>query len=77
MTSKRELVNHPDHYGGADDPYEAIKLIEHFNLGFHDGNALKYLLRWNKKHETREEQLEDLEKCRWYIDRLIARMVGG
>ena len=25
---KKELVNHPQHYGGKDNPYEAIKVIE-------------------------------------------------
>ena len=30
-------VNHPDHYGGAGNPYEAIKVIEAHNLGFHLG----------------------------------------
>jgi len=23
-----ETINHPDHYGGKDNPYEAIKVIE-------------------------------------------------
>ena len=25
---KAEAVNHPRHYGGADNPYEAIKVID-------------------------------------------------
>jgi hypothetical protein len=37
-----EAVNHPAHYGG-DTTYEAIKVIEAWNLGFHDGNAVKYI----------------------------------
>ena len=28
-----EAVNHPPHYGGADNPYEAIKVIEAWGLG--------------------------------------------
>lgn len=28
------MVDHPDHYGGADNPYETIKVIEAWNLGF-------------------------------------------
>lgn len=39
----KELVNHPEHYGGAENPYEAIKVIEAWKLGFHLGNAVKYI----------------------------------
>jgi hypothetical protein len=28
-------VDHPDHYGGADSPYEAIKVVEAWNLDFY------------------------------------------
>ena len=33
---KNEMVNHPNHYGGEDNPYEAIKVIENWDLGFND-----------------------------------------
>ena len=56
-----EAVNHPAHYGGADNPYEAIKIIEALELGFHEGNTLKYLLRWRNKNGV-----EDLKKAAWY-----------
>lgn len=29
-----DAVNHPAHYGGEDNPYEAIKVIEAWKLGF-------------------------------------------
>ena len=58
-------VNHPAHYGGEADPYEAIKVIEAWGLGFHLGNAVKYIARAGKKGDMSE----DLEKARWYIDR--------
>lgn len=29
-----EIVNHPSHYGGADNTYEAIKVIEAWGLNF-------------------------------------------
>lgn len=64
-------VDHPPHYGGADNVYEAIKVIEAWGLGFHLGNTVKYLARAGRKHPERE--LEDLEKARWYLDREIAR----
>jgi hypothetical protein len=64
-----EQVDHPAHYGGADDPYEAIKVIEAWALGFCLGNAVKYISRAGRKGDA----LTDLRKARWYIDREIAR----
>jgi hypothetical protein len=60
-----ELVNHPNHYGGEDNPYEAIKVIEAHNLDFCMGNALKYLLRAD--HKGTPEL--DLDKAIWYLQR--------
>lgn len=62
-----ESVNHPLHYGGADNPYEAIKVIEAWGLGFCLGNTVKYISRAEKKGAT----VEDLKKARWYLDREI------
>ncbi len=66
----KEKVNHPAHYGGSDDPYETIKVIEAWNLGFHLGNVLKYISRAEKKGSV----VEDLKKARWYLDRMIQWM---
>jgi hypothetical protein len=63
-------VNHPAHYGGPDNPYEAIRVIEAWNLGFCLGNALKYIARAEKKGAA----VTDLKKARWYIDRQIKNM---
>jgi hypothetical protein len=60
-------VNHPSHYGGEDNPYEAIKVIEAWDLGFNLGNVVKYLSRAGKKGDT----LEDLRKAAWYLNREI------
>ena len=49
-----EMVNHPNHYGGEDNPYEAIKVIEAWDLGFHLGNTVKYISRAGKKHKDIE-----------------------
>ncbi len=57
----------PTHYGGEENPHEAIKIIEHYNLGFHLGNCIKYMLRAGKK----DNELEDLEKAQWYLQRHI------
>lgn len=74
MTKKRgksEAVNHPPHYtaGGM----EAIDVIEAFGLGFHLGNAAKYVLRAGRKGDA----IEDLKKARWYLDREITNREGA
>lgn len=66
---KRETVNHPSHYGGKDNPYEAIKVIEAWKLGFCLGNTVKYISRAGRKESTTE--LEDLEKALWYLNREV------
>jgi hypothetical protein len=66
-----DAVNHPEHYGG-DTPYEAIKVIEAWGLGFCLGNAVKYISRAGKKPGA--ETVEDLKKAAWYINREISRL---
>lgn len=68
-------VNHPAHYGGKDNLYEAIKVIEAWRLGFCLGNTVKYIARAGKK--SAQTELEDLEKARWYLDRQIAALKGA
>lgn len=64
-----EGVDHPAHYGGRDNPYECIKVIEAWGLGFHLGNAVKYVNRAGRKRSS--DELTDLKKARWYLDRWI------
>lgn len=66
-----EQVNHPAHYGGESNPYEVIKVIEtlHLGWGFCLGNALKYIARAPHKSSTRV----DLEKARWYTNRIVEK----
>lgn len=63
-------VNHPAHYGGADNPYEAIKVIEAWGLNFNLGNSAKYISRAGKKGS----RLEDLKKAAWYLQREIENL---
>ena len=63
-----EKVNHPDHYGGESNPYEAIKVIEACDLNFHLGNVVKYISRAGKKSEN---NIEDLKKAEWYLNRYV------
>ena len=62
-------IDHPEHYGGKDDPYEAIKVIEAHQLNFHLGNAVKYIFRAGLKGDY----AEDLKKAVWYLNREIER----
>jgi hypothetical protein len=58
-------VSHPSHYGGEDNPYEAIKVINAHNLNFCLGNAIKYVLRAGKKESNTKKQ--DLQKAIQYL----------
>jgi hypothetical protein len=64
-----EYVNHPQHYQ-SENGIEVIDVIEAFELNFHLGNAVKYILRAGKK----DNQLQDLRKAMWYLSREIKRM---
>ena len=61
------MVDHPDHYGGKDNTYEAINIIEALDLGFHLGNAIKYIVRAGKKGA----ESQDIEKAIWYLNRYL------
>jgi len=53
----------------GDTTYEAIKVIEAWNLNFCLGNAVKYICRAGAKGE----RLTDLQKAAWYLQREIER----
>ena len=67
-------VEHPPHYNNAG--IECIDAMEAMSEGadvtphaaYLWQNAFKYLWRWCYKGKP----LEDLRKCRWYLDRLIS-----
>ncbi len=75
-----DKINHPDHYGGKDNIYEAIKVIEAWRLGFSLGNCIKYIARAGNKITPHNDsagraklvaKLEDLQKAQWYLTREI------
>lgn len=59
----QDQVNHPQHYGGKDNPLEVIKVIKHYKLGFQLGNVIKYILR----AENKGAPIQDLEKALFYL----------
>ena len=63
-------VNHPSHY--ASGKIEVIDFIEDKELGFHLGNAVKYISRAGRKNP--DKIVEDLQKAVWYINREIDRL---
>lgn len=66
---RKEMVNHPDHYGGKENPYEVIKVIRAWDLGFSLGNTVKYIARAGKKEPSK--RIEDLHKAMWYLQEEI------
>lgn len=67
---QEDTVNHPSHYtDGGIETIEAIEaqLSQEEYEGYLRGNCVKYLWRWRHKGGV-----EDLKKCKWYLDRLIA-----
>jgi hypothetical protein len=67
-----EMVDHPEHYGGKDNVYESINVIEAWGLNFCLGNVAKYISRAGKKQANKT--IEDLEKAKWYLEREINRL---
>jgi len=68
----KEHVNHPDHYGGKESVYEAIKVIDAWDLGFSLGNTVKYISRAGKKDPSKE--IEDLKKAMFYLQHHIEQL---
>lgn len=58
---QEDMVNHPSHYQGNN--LESIDVIQDFGLNFCLGNAVKYILRCERKGNKRE----DLLKAIWYL----------
>lgn len=68
-----DMVNHPSHYTqGGIECIDTIKAATVGKVGieaFCVGNAIKYLFRYEEKNG-----IEDVEKAKWYIDRLIKEL---
>lgn len=67
----KEMINHPDHYGGVQNVYEVIKVCEAWDLhkDAYLFNVVKYVARAGKKDTDKE--IQDLKKALWYLDRKI------
>ncbi len=68
---QNDAVSHPSHYTYGS--IECIDFIEDKELNFNRGNAIKYIVRAGHK----ENELQDLQKAKWYIEREISRIEKG
>lgn len=64
------MVDHPAHYQGAS--FEVIDIINDYKLNFELGNAIKYILRSDKKGNKKQ----DLEKAVWYLNHELNKFKG-
>lgn len=67
-TEESQNPINPNHYQLAIQPIEYIEANE---LGFCEGNVIKYVSRWQGKNGV-----EDLKKARQYLDFLINKAEG-
>jgi Protein of unknwon function (DUF3310) len=73
FSTQTEMVEHPPHYGGKDDPYEVIKVAEAWGLDkdAYLFNVLKYIARCGKK----DDELQELRKGHFYLGRKITNVL--
>lgn len=64
---EEDIVNHPPHYNFGE--IEVIDAIEDWELGYHEGNIIKYIARAKYKGDY----LENIKKAQWYLNRLVSK----
>ena len=65
-----EAVNHPSHYGGADNPYEVIKVLENWLTREEFIGALKFNIIKYQARARLKAGAQDYEKAAWYASYL-------
>ena len=73
LSSGTDIVNHPPHYTRGPKGIECIQITECMN--FNLGNASKYI--WRVAFGGKEDDVLDLKKAVWYINREIERREHG
>ena len=66
-----DIIEKPQHYNMG--KYEAIDVIEDWQLNFNLGNTVKYISRAVHKDDI----MQDLKKALWYLEREIQRLSKG
>jgi hypothetical protein len=73
MSSTKEAIDKPPHYNNGliecIDAMESMLTKDEF-IGYLRGNVFKYQWRYRNKNG-----IEDLQKCRWYLNKLIEVML--
>tara|TARA_R100001591_G_scaffold111120_2_gene122536 strand:- start:310 stop:621 length:312 start_codon:yes stop_codon:yes gene_type:complete len=69
-----DMVNSPPHYNQTGiECIDAISAATDNNFKYYlQGNIMKYLWRFDYK----DKPLEDLQKAKWYLDRLIEEVAA-
>ena len=70
MKTNKDYVNHPRHYNinwKGDQAIETYEYINSWEMGYAEGNIIKYVSR----HKHKGKPLEDLRKAQWYLTKLI------
>tara|TARA_R100001440_G_scaffold75537_1_gene103032 strand:- start:449 stop:760 length:312 start_codon:yes stop_codon:yes gene_type:complete len=70
-----DMVNSPPHYNQTGiECIQAISAATDNGFKYYlQGNVMKYLWRFDYK----DKPLEDLQKAKWYLDRLIEEVMAG
>jgi len=70
-----DMVNSPPHYNQTGiECIDAISAATDTNFKYYlQGNIMKYLWRFDYK----DKPLEDLQKAKWYLDRLIEEVMAS
>ncbi len=70
-----DMVNSPPHYNQTGiECIDAISAATNTNFKYYlQGNIMKYLWRFDYK----DKPLEDLQKAKWYLDRLIEEVIAS
>ena len=67
----KKMVDHPAHYGGKDDPFEVIKVLEAWLTHEEFIGALKFNIIKYQARARYKNGLEDHEKADWYSRYLV------
>ena len=70
-----DMVNNPPHYNQTGiECIHAISAATDKGFKYYlQGNVMKYLWRFDYK----DKPLEDLQKAKWYLDKLIEEVMAG
>jgi len=69
-TKQDDKINPPYYKKGI----QVTDFILSHDLGWCEGNIIKYIVRHKIKHE--ENPIQDLTKAKWYLEKLIEKLEG-